>query len=195
MTPVTRCPVRSIKRIERSMNTSTAIPNNLNVIQRAGYLQIQYAWVNIFTIRFLVAALAWDGFLGWFFLVPVGSSKQPISLFLLGVLCLLGVTGLVLTYVALAHVINKTEITINNEEIISRITPIPWPGSVSFKLINVMKLESGRGSGRIMASQSANVYVIDRYGVKKKLIDNLKRADQAEYIVAAVSSFLRASGT
>ncbi len=172
------------------MDNTGATPKSLRMCAADGSLRILYAWLNIYTIRFLVAALAWDCFLLWFFFTHVAGSRKPTFH---PILVILGATGVVMTYVALAHVLNKTEIKVNKNDLETKVGPFPWPGNSSFRVDSILKLESGRGPGRLMPRWSANVSVSDRRGEKKMLITNLARTDQAEYIVAIISEFLRKS--
>ncbi|ACM21571.1 hypothetical protein Geob_3228 [Geotalea daltonii FRC-32] len=172
------------------MGNAEKIPKNIQVITADGSLRIHYTWLTIYTIRFLLAAMVWDGFLLWFLVAQVADSRNPTFH---PVLVALGVTGVLITYVALAHVVNTTEIRVNKHDLETKVGPFPWPGNSMFRVDSILKLESGRGTGRLMPRWSANVSVNDRCGEKKMLITNLARADQAEYIVAMISEFLRES--
>jgi len=172
------------------MENAERMPKNLRVSTTDGSLRIRYTWLTIYTIRFLVAAIFWDSFLLWFFLAQVAGSRNPTFH---PVLVALGITGVLMTYVALSHVINATEISVNRHDLMAKVGPFPWPGSTSFKVDSILKLEAGRGSGRLMPRWSANVSVSDRGGNKKMLITNLARTDQAEHIVAIISEFLQKS--
>jgi len=172
------------------MENAERMPKNLQVFTADGSLRIRYTWLTIYTIRFLVAAIVWDSFLLWFLLAGVTGSRNSTFHPLLVVL---GTTGVLMTYVALAHVINATEIRVNRHELMAQIGPFPWPGNTSFKVDSILRLEAGKGPGRLMPRWSANVSVSDKSGNKNMLISNLARTDQAEYIVAIISGFLQKS--
>ena len=161
---------------------------NLQITQKDKLLTIQYSWFHYYFIKFLVAAIVWDGILGCFFIFAVLGSKNPTFH---PVLFLLGSTGIAFTYVAFAHVLNKTDIIISPKELTIKISPFPWFGNKVIKVNEIIQLKSGRGSGRLMPHFSGNVSYIDRSGNNQMIVENLNRADQAEFIVSAIKSYLK----
>lgn len=161
--------------------------SNLQIIQGNKNLTIQYSWFHYYFVKFLVAAIIWDCILGFMFtIILVNSKNQTFH----PILFLLGAIGIAFTYVALAHVLNKTDIVVSSDEISTKISPFPWFGNKVIEVDKIVQVKSGQGPGRLMPHFSANVIFMDRSGNKQMIIENLNRADQAEFIVSAINSYL-----
>lgn len=156
-------------------------PDSVTTETRGGLLVITIRWYSLAVWLLLAFCVIWDAFVLFFFFttlknLPVGSVIFWAPLLHVGV-------GIVLSYIALAHVINRTVISVGNGRFVAKIGPLPWPGGKDLSTADFAQLfcdevtSQNRNGGR---SSSFRLNAVTKDGRKLLLVRGLQR-DQALY--------------
>lgn len=139
---------------------------------------------------------AWAVAVGWaaFSFYPT-VSENPVSeeglVFLFFV-----VMGVCVAYYAAAGWLNRTHIVVSRDKITVRHEPVPWLGNFEMKVSNVKELytkEQSHTYRRNFFTRTTYTYDVDvatRAGRTVKLAHDLKKPEQADFIVQQIERYL-----
>lgn len=165
----------------------TAMPKNFQVEKLDGVLTITRTWFTPGVIFALVFVVFWG-------VVTVGflaNAKGLGSAFLIQMF--FGGVTLALGYWTLAHMFNKTIITVGGGQLMVRHGPIPYPGNLelpSSELAQLWCVEHIRRTKKSY-SYSYELHARTKEGVDRTLMRDLPDAAQAIYVEQEVERYLR----
>lgn len=169
------------------------LPEKITLEQEPGGLVIKRRWLAGHYIFLLVFALFWDTFL----LVFIGIAFS----FRLGAFALFPsihiVVGFIITYTAIAGLVNTTTIYTGYDGVQVRHGPLPWRGNARLAVANIRQLfcrervVRGRGSSAVYY----DVYALRADGRDTKVLSSLPNAQQALFLEQERSSAILVSKT
>ncbi len=164
------------------------LPEKLEVYREGGKLAIKRRWFSWITVYITFFALAWNGFLVFWYSEALSSSNLEMALFTL----MHVVIGIGTTYLALAGWFNRSMIIVGGGKVVVRTGPLPWWGnkdlqSVGLKQLYVKeKVRRSRGGG----NSTYDLHVITSDGRNLKLMAGFPESEQALFIEQEVERFL-----
>lgn len=185
-----RVPLPRKFTIKRTESSSSGMPMPYRSAGKPdrGQLTITRRWVGLQSVFLLVFAASWDAMLVRTLTQFAVHGPTPILLLPL----LHVIAGVVITYIALANLLNSTVITVTAEQLTIRHGPLPWAGNLAVASAELKQLYCSEH-----LSQRKND-VQRRYGVEAILNDNTRRtlikglfdADQALFIEQEIEEHL-----
>lgn len=164
------------------------IPENLEV-QEGGYgLSFSWKWSKLVGIIILIFAGVWNSIIIGMY-ISIYNSNEPGLVYLFPLLHL--AVGLGLGYYGVASLINKTNVTVNKNEISIEHTPLFWPGAKTINRIDVKQLYVCEVITRNKNgySRSYSLKGIDQNNRSFDVVKNLGRSDMAKYLEQKIESF------
>lgn len=165
---------------------SSNIPKNIYVNKDGDTSVLTYRWFNIYVAKFIGLTVICDVILFVFTAMLFNKAGNNLLPFIFPVAIIL-----MLNYVTLVFSINKTDIKIKLSILEVRHYPLRWFGFANERedLRKYLSAVVDTGPGSIMMpNNSANVYVVQKDGKRKRLVRNLRRVDQAQYIAEYINS-------
>jgi hypothetical protein len=162
------------------------MPKGIEVTKVGNVLRISrrwFQWPHVFLVFF---CLGWDGFLIVWHGIALASSMWFMSLFAL----IHTAVGIVLTYYTLAGFLNHTTVQVEQDKLEIWHHPLPWFGQKRLPAADIKQIYCKENTSSDGASQSYEVYVLLRYGGRKKLSSGLVEPEQALYIEQELERFL-----
>lgn len=136
-------------------------------------------WFHYSHLPTISLAIAWNGFVVYWFIKYVAPAKSGSHLVILIPFAI----GAAMAYFALAKAINRTRIIISNKSIRVSAKPLPWLGSAEVLRPNIHKITT---SYDVSASnpqiQTSSVYIQEYDGSKHRIITDLESTKQAYFI-------------
>lgn len=142
----------------------------------------QRGWIALALFCFL-----WDGFLVFWYGVAL-RSKAPVTFFVFPILHV--ITGVVLTYVLITGLVNRTEVTFDRQQLKVWHGPLPWWGGCSLPLAEVRQLYTKAGSVQKNGRSTYNLFCLTRSGRPRKLLSGLDSPDTALFIEQQIEAWL-----
>ena len=180
---------------ESGGGSDRSAPQGLRLEQRGNRLTIVRRWVGPAFLVLAFFCLVWNVLLvvwsvlafreGTPVLYKVGAVLQALA-------------GIGITYLTMAGLLNKTNISMDAERLTVRHGPIPWPGSCEVNIVEVERVDCrerairGRRGGReITVGYRYAVFAYTRDGRAVKLVSHLTVRDQAQFIQEQIESRLQ----
>ena len=159
-------------------------PQGIEVQDLGDRLRITRRWFYWTSIPLGLGALAW---LGLTLCKYADDLFNACNCFFLGL-------GLLVLYVSVLSVTNRTEIEIDQQEMTLWHGPLPGfsqSRTVPVRDINQLFVKTIRMSGNLSGtSRSWSLYSVDRFGEEEELIGAMPDREQAEYIRQEVERFM-----
>lgn len=163
------------------------LPDRFQVTELGGVIDISWHWPRWMAIPFAAFAVAWDGFL-IFFYQRLLESNAPLGTLLFPVLHV--GAGVFITYFVLVVLLNRTVLQAGRGEITVRHGPLPVPGNrtlATHELAQLFCVERRGSKGKISYDVMARL----RSGREVKLVSGLMEERQARYLEQEVERHLR----
>jgi hypothetical protein len=160
---------------------SAPIPNHITMEQTPGGLLFSYRWFSPTYIFLAFFAVAWDGFLVFWYSIAT-SQDAPLVMLLFPILHVL--VGVGITYYALAGFYNRTLVLAGEGKLTIQHVPLPWPGN---RVLQVSDLTQLYSQERVVRSRNGiqvkyQLNAITRENKKITLLDNLTAPDQVRFL-------------
>jgi len=153
-------------------------PPGIKVKRTIEGIVLSKIWFHYSHFPIFALAVAWNGFVIYWFLKYVAPTKGAQLVVLIPF-----TIGLALAYFALAKAINSTRITISNKSIKVSAKPMPWSGSAEVLRPNIHKITTSYDvSVSNPQMQTSSVYIHEHDGSKCKIISDLESTKQAYFI-------------
>lgn len=167
------------------------LPEGLDVIESMTGTTVRLRWFTWMVIPMLLFAIAWDGFLVFWYSIAFKSPNAPLlmKLFPLGHVLI----GISMTYYAIASLFNKTDVRLNPSYVEVASGPFPWLGNKRFMASDVRQLVVRQGRAN-RGSVSFKVMYAGDDRKEKKLVSGINRIEQAEFIASMTREALGISG-
>lgn len=158
---------------------SEGVPPCITVKRTIEGFVLSKSWFHYSHLPTIFLAVAWNGFVIYWFLKYVAPTKSGSHLVVLIPFAI----GLALAYFALAKAINSTKITISNKSIKVSAKPIPWSGSAEVLLSRIHKITTSYDvSVSNPLIQTSSVFIEGHDGSKCRIISDLETTKQAHFI-------------
>ena len=157
------------------------IPEHISMEQTTGGLLFSYRWFSPAYIFIALFAVAWDGFLVFWYSVAT-SQNAPLMMLLFPIIHVL--VGIGITYYALAGFYNKTLVLVGEGKLTIRHVPLPWPGNRVLQAEDLTQLYSQE---RVIQTRNGTqvkyqLNAIARDNKKIALMSNLTAPDQVRFL-------------
>jgi hypothetical protein len=157
------------------------IPEHISMEQTSGGLLFSYRWFSPAYIFIALFAIAWDGFLVFWYSVAT-SQNAPLMMLLFPIIHVL--VGIGITYYALAGFYNKTLVLVGEGKLTIQHTPLPWPGNRVLQAADLTQLYSQE---RVIQTRNGTqvkyqLNAITRDNKKIALMSNLTAPDQVRFL-------------
>lgn len=163
-------------------------PPGIKVKRTIEGLVLSKSWFHYSHLPTISLAVAWNGFVVYWFIKYVAPTKSGSNLVILIPFSI----GLALAYFALAKAINSTRIIITNESIRVSAKPMPWSGSAEVLRPNIHKITTSYDvSVSNPQIQTSSVYIQRHDGSKCKIISDLESTKQAYFIQQIIEKNLK----
>jgi hypothetical protein len=165
------------------------IPEHISMEQTAGGLLFSYRWFSLGYIFIALFAIAWDGFLVFWYSVAT-SQNAPLMMLLFPIIHVL--VGIGITYYALAGFYNKTLVLVGQGKLTIQHVPLPWPGNRVLQAADISQLYSQE---RIIRTRNGTqikyqLNAITRENKKISLMSNLTAPDQVRFLEHKLEEYL-----
>jgi hypothetical protein len=162
-------------------------PPGIKVKRTIEGLVLSKSWFHYSHFPTFALAVAWNGFVIYWFLKYVAPTKSGAHL-----VDLIPFTiGLALAYFALAKAINSTIITISNRSIKVSAKPMPWLGGKEVLRPRINKITTSYDvSVSNPLIQTSSVYIEELGGRKYCIIKELESSKQADFIQQIIKTNL-----
>lgn len=162
-----------------------ALPKGMTLEQRGERLTISRRWFSCVALPMLGFAACWDTFLVVWYAIAFSQEGPAFTISTLFPIIHVGI-GIFITYYALAQVINRTVITVDDEVLKIVHTPLPWRGGKTIyvsaiKQIYVHRVDKyNRKSNRMTETFSVFALLPDEATVP--IVEGLPSKAQALYL-------------
>ena len=163
------------------------LPDRFAVAELGGVLTISWHWPRWMAIPLAAFAVAWNGFLVFFYRGLLASNAPTGTL--LFPLLHVG-AGVFITYFVLVILFNTSELKAGRGEITVRHGPLPWAGNrtvATHELAQLFCVERRGGKGKVHYQVMARL----RSGREVKLVSGLMEDRQARFLEQEVEKHLR----
>ncbi len=169
------------------MNNSIPIPEGLKVITDWDILTIRKTWLGWSIIPTAIFTAVWDSFLVFWYMAALNSPKVPwiMVVFPIGHVAV----GVGLTYYVLSCLVNRTDVIISPYNIKVCTYPLPWLSNREVPredILDVILRPTGEGQ-----RGSAQIIYVGPDNREKKLVTNIARYEEAEYIIHQIEYSLK----
>lgn len=125
---------------------SHPLPKNIEVIPGMDHIIIRRRWLGPHAFFLLIFALIWDGFLVAWYAQALRGDNPPMRVVDLPLLHL--GAGLFITYLAIAMLINKTDVKISSSIFSTRSHPLKWLGDRTIPVSDLVQFYTARKVAR-----------------------------------------------
>ena len=177
----------------RRQRSKVAMPKSVAVDNQGGELVIVHRWRSVVAVVFLsIFALVWNGISWTFFLAMLSEAPWYVAAFLSVFL----LVGAVVGYLALAMMLNSSEIRVAARRLTVKHGPLPFPGGVDVHSDDIEQLwveqkishsNSSRGSS---TSVTYPVCMRMKNGTRKHLLRNVQDSELALFVEQEIEAFL-----
>lgn len=177
--------------LDTTVNDTLPIPKKIELLEDHGSLIIRRRWFGPKAFALAFFCLIWDGFLVIWYFAAFSKPDAPLMMKLFPLLHV-GV-GFLVTYIMLAHFINKTDIAISPMSLSVKHYPMKWFGGFTIDVTRIEQLFTNRIVNRSKngnVSITYEVQIIDRSGRNRKLVGGLDSRDQGLFIEKKIEQVL-----
>lgn len=169
-------------------------PNSVLIEQEGLSSRIIQRWFSWKYLPMAFFAVAWDGFLIFWYSMAVGTGAPLI--FIIFPIGHLGV-GIWITYTTLAGFFNRTTVELNQGELSVWFDPLPWPGEKTLRASEIKQLYCKEHHRRTKngSTTSYHLYAIMRDDKQVKLLTNLDSPDAALFLEQQLENWMRITDT
>ena len=157
------------------------IPDHITMEQTPTGLLFSYRWFSPAFIFVALFAVAWDGFLVFWYTIAT-SQDAPLVMLLFPVVHVL--VGVGITYYALAGFYNRTLVLVGEGKLTIQHVPLPWPGNKVLQASDLTQLYSEERIIRTRNGTQIKYQLNAITGENKKiaLMSNLTAPDQVRFL-------------
>ena len=179
------------------------MPSRFAVDAQSGWLTVRWSWLTVKSAMAVLFAIAWDGFLVVWYAKALGASlaaetaapgtlSSQADAWALAFPILQVVVGLLVTYWALASLLNTTTVRVSRGHVDVQHAPLPWLGSGPVDgILQLFAKERVHDRRHGSKSYSYELHVILRGGDKRRIVAGLEEAAQALWLEQAIEEHLR----
>jgi len=165
------------------------IPEHISMEQTSGGLLFSYRWFSPAYIFIALFAIAWDGFLVFWYSIAT-SQNAPLMMLLFPIIHVL--VGIGITYYALAGFYNKTLVLVGEGKLTIQHVPLPWPGNRVLQASDITQLYSQE---RVIRTRNGTqlkyqLNAITHDNKKITLMSNLTAPDQVRFLEHKLEEYL-----
>ena len=178
----------------RRDRSKIAMPKSVSVENQGGDLVIVHRWRSPIVVAFLVVfAVGWNSIAWSMFLVTLSEETWFISAFL----SIFLMVGAGVGYLALAMLLNSSEIRVSRRELTVKHGPMPFPGAVAVDPGDIEQVwveqkisHSSSSKGRSSTSVSYPVCMRLKDGTRKVLLRNVTDSELALFVEQQIETHL-----
>lgn len=174
-------------------------PEKLTVEDNGSQLVISWRWFDWSVLWLIFFCIAWDSFLVFWYWMGLAVQDRVWMWFTFVFPIAHVAVGIWLTYFTLACLVNRTQISVDHEQLRVRHGPLPWPGNVVLPAPEIVQVYVSAAHAcepapddpgcTVNQSSSCTLKIILHDGTGRKLL-SLSEPDMAMFIEQAIEKFL-----
>lgn len=162
-------------------------PPQMKVEQLGNNWRVTWRWFTPEVAFLLFFACCWDGFLVFWYVMAF-TTNGPLAMKLFPILHV--AVGVLVTYLAITGLLNRTTIDVSRSQVLVRHRPLPWAGNRSVPSAEIQQLYCEESGVKQNGASRYRVCVSLGNGRRFTLVTGFKSLAEARYLEQTIESRL-----